>query len=111
MKPRRWFYQNWFILMFVGGIFAFAAWALIEPVLDDHISIQGPITKVNPFSLFGPTWTEDNKPMHLNVATRGSIEVAGHKVWLLEYTKMWVNGAAHPLTMNDVNVGKEVRVI
>src|SRR5688572_6636573 len=38
---RHWFYQSWFILMIVGGLGAFCAWAIQEPWYDDMLYTQG----------------------------------------------------------------------
>lgn len=43
----RWYYRNWFVFMVVGLIASIAAWALLEPFLDDHLYIQGIVTKVS----------------------------------------------------------------
>jgi hypothetical protein len=61
VKPRRWFYQSWFILMIAGGLFAFGAWALIEPYFDDAIYLQGPIQSANLRQPLDPYYTADDK--------------------------------------------------
>lgn len=42
-RQSRWYLQNWFIFMIVGGVSAFLAWAIIEPLFDDYIYMQGRI--------------------------------------------------------------------
>jgi len=41
-----WYYQNWFILGVVGMFGAIVAWAILEPIFDDYLYIQGKITSV-----------------------------------------------------------------
>ena len=45
---RKFYYQNWFILMFAGLVAAFIGWALIEQVFDDNAYIEGTIAEVKP---------------------------------------------------------------
>src|SRR4051812_22877830 len=108
VRPRRWFYQSWFILMLAAGLFAFSAWALIEPFFDDMIYLQGPIKNVNYTQPLDTNYTEDGQQMHLKIGGRGWIEVAGQKVWLIDQTKLWQNGKAKPFTAKDLKVGQEV---
>src|SRR5215475_10067247 len=46
-RTRKWYYQSWFVFMIVGGLGAFLAWAIIEPIFDDMPYIQGPISDIN----------------------------------------------------------------
>src|SRR4051812_252615 len=45
-RGRRWYYQNWFILMIAGLIAAFAGWCIVEPIFDDFPYIEGTINDV-----------------------------------------------------------------
>ncbi|MEJ0090906.1 MAG: FHA domain-containing protein [Limisphaerales bacterium] len=45
-RKNAWFYQNWFILAVVGMLGAIAAWAILEPVYDDSLYVQGKIASV-----------------------------------------------------------------
>lgn len=86
-RNHAWYYQNWFVLAVVGMLGALAAWAILEPMFDDYLYIQGKITAVN---------KSDNPPehIHLNGAgsnladeTAGSITINGETVFLLPATK------------------------
>ncbi len=59
-----WYMQNWFTFMLVGGLFAFIAWAIMEPFYDDHIYIQGTVTKI----VAAPNDAEDSdfREVHLD---------------------------------------------
>lgn len=46
-RRRAWYYQNWFVFGLVGLLGAIAAWALLEPMFDDYLYIQGTVTAVN----------------------------------------------------------------
>jgi hypothetical protein len=46
-RGKKWYYQNWLVLMVVGALGAFIAWAIIEPFYDDHLYLQGAITAVD----------------------------------------------------------------
>jgi hypothetical protein len=45
-KGRRWYYQNWFILMLAGMVAAFLGWAMIEPFFSDATYIEGTVQKI-----------------------------------------------------------------
>src|ERR1022692_5339125 len=42
-RGRKWYYQNWFVLMVVATLGALTAWAIIEPFFDDLLYFQGVI--------------------------------------------------------------------
>lgn len=44
---RKWYYQNWFVLMFAGLLAAVAGWALIEPLVSDLLYIEGNIREIH----------------------------------------------------------------
>lgn len=39
----RWYYQSWFTLMLAGGVAAFLAWAVIEPLYSDSVELRGAV--------------------------------------------------------------------
>lgn len=45
-RKRSWFYQNWFVFALVGTVGAAAAWAILEPIFDDRIYLQGAVTEI-----------------------------------------------------------------
>src|SRR3954466_323449 len=53
-SSRRWYYQNWFLLMMVGAFGAFVVWAAIEPFMEDMFYLQGPITAIDSDDLMPP---------------------------------------------------------
>jgi hypothetical protein len=42
-RSRRFYYQNWFVFMIAGALFAFAGWVIMEPFFDDMLYIQGKV--------------------------------------------------------------------
>lgn len=46
-RGRKWYYQTWFVLMIVGMLGALTAWAIIEPLFDDHLYFQGAISAID----------------------------------------------------------------
>src|SRR5689334_3815079 len=46
-RGKKWYYQNWFVLMLAGALGAFIAWAIIEPFFDDHLYLQGAIEGID----------------------------------------------------------------
>ncbi|MEI8195233.1 MAG: FHA domain-containing protein [Phycisphaerae bacterium] len=43
---RKWYYQNWFVLMLAGLIAAIVGWALVEPLITDMPYIEGTIKDI-----------------------------------------------------------------
>ena len=77
VRSRRWFYQNWFILMIAGGVFAFAAWALIEPYFDDMVWLQGKITNTAIARSVQTDIDVRGDIKHVSLPTKGWIEFDG----------------------------------
>src|SRR5258706_217743 len=46
-RGRKWYYQNWLVLMLVGTLGALTAWAIIEPFYADYLYLQGPIASID----------------------------------------------------------------
>jgi hypothetical protein len=82
-----WFYQNWFVLAVAGMLGAVTAWAMLEPVFDDFLYIQGNITSVTDPAdmpdLAGALGDKSN----LQDACVGMVTVNGENILLLHETK------------------------
>jgi hypothetical protein len=80
-----WYYQNWFVLMLVGGLAAFAAWGLLEPSYSDEIRFQGVIDSVDMESRL-PSFVEtgDSTWLTFRHASAGSVLMNGQLIWLFE---------------------------
>src|SRR6185436_6021285 len=114
-RGRVWFYQSWFLLLIVGGVAAFTAWALIEPYFSDSIYWQGEIQKIDR----GDSVLEaivSNKRSR-NVAREefgepaGSVTIRGQKIYLTHGTRNLVKGHGKGyLDVDDIQVGQEIGV-
>ncbi len=91
---RAWYYQNWFVFMVVGGLAAFAAWAVIEPYFNDHGYVQGKIQHVDPNG-FGPG-------VLLNVPILGSLQVGSTEILILRGIKVQDHGKLQPIKDLDM---------
>jgi hypothetical protein len=49
---KKWYLQNWFVLLIAGTVAAFLGWAMIEPIFDDMVYVEGNVTEAHPG---GPT--------------------------------------------------------
>jgi hypothetical protein len=79
-----WYYQNWFILGVVGMFGAIVAWAILEPIFDDYLYIQGKITSVGDSSAISHARGNDSD---LQDRSTGSVIVNGETILLLPETK------------------------
>jgi hypothetical protein len=97
-KGRRWYYQNWFVLMLAGFLAAFLGWAMIEPVFDDLAYIEGTVRTLTP-----------GNDGHAQVL--GHVTVGNQPYLLLTVTRTrnaagkWV-----PFTMDDIRPGQYVGI-
>ena len=85
-RGRKWFYQNWFIFMLVGVLGAVVAWAIVEPVFDDMLYLQGAITEIDDTDRL-PTLDGSKLPKELDFAFQGSVTINGQKVHLVRGIK------------------------
>ncbi len=79
---RRWYFQNWLLFSIVGGLAAFAAWLLIEPVFEDYFYVQGAIEEINSSDLMTPEIAQSVPSDEMLVFARGWVRVNGQRVWL-----------------------------
>ncbi len=79
-----WYYQNWFILAVVGMLGAIAAWAILAPIFDDYLYLQGKITSVSDTG--GDSYRVGNDS-ELRVRYVGSVVVNGETILLLPRTR------------------------
>ncbi len=106
-----WYYQNWFVFMLVGGLAAFAAWALIEPIFNDLEYLQGSLEQVGVAENAGQIPLGDGQAMEVRIPLSGSVVVDGQPVWLLSDTRMISpDGSMATLDPADLQLGKEVGV-
>ena len=95
---RAWYYQSWFILLFIGGLAAFGAWAIVEPFFDDYNYFQGEIEKTSDNDSFLAELLGDQpvEPAVLREfgAPAGSITIRGEKIFLTIGTRELANGRA-----------------
>src|SRR5947209_1130384 len=96
-RGRRWYYQNWFVFTLAGLAAAAAAWALVEPFMEDCLHIQGKITAI------------DTTPSTSGLPIQGSITVNKDKVFLLDNTRyLGKKRGEAGVDINTLKVGDEV---
>ena len=107
----RWYYRNWFVFMIAGGVGAFAAWALLEPMFDDFIYHQGIVEQVDWSDRLPAALQTGDHDAELASLVVGTIVVGDERVWLTYRTAMRMpDGAWGPLDAKAVTVGREVGV-
>jgi hypothetical protein len=107
-RTRAWYYQNWFVFGLVGIIGALVAWALIEPMFNDLLYIQGPVTAVSDSEDLGPSHlrTQRENIFSENV---GAITIKGEKILMLPGTKeLTTDKGARRVPPGSVSVGDEI---
>lgn len=110
-RGRRWYYQNWFVLMVVAGLAALAAWAILEPFFADMLYIQGTVTGVDPHAVLHDISLPGGQFLEIRFPTRGSFSVDGRKLWLLEQTyRLEPRGGTAELDPADVQLGRHIGV-
>ncbi|MCS7303752.1 MAG: FHA domain-containing protein [Thermoguttaceae bacterium] len=109
---RKWYYQNWFVFMVVGCISALVAWAIIEPLFDDMLYIQGPLGQIESTGGERPRINHGLHYIELQIPTTGWIQVQGHpKIWTFAFTKQLLpDGSIAPLDLKQLKEGQTVGV-
>ena len=105
-----WYYQSWFVLMFVGGLAAFAAWGILEPQFDDEIRFQGVIDTVEMDARL-PDFIEtgDSAWLTFRRASVGRVKVNGQPIWLFENTRFKApDGSWQHLDPSSLYTGERV---
>lgn len=80
----RWYLQNWFVLMVIGSVMAFLAWALLEPYFDDSHYIQGQIDRMDTLMPLPNVVDVGGEYVEIFAPARGWVEINGERVWLLQ---------------------------
>ena len=106
---RAWYYQNWFVLMLVGGLAAFAAWAVIEPFFSDHAYLQGKIEQVHRAPVGARTAIVDGAPVELDIPVLGALELCDTRIWILRGTRIFERGEWR--TVKDMDAFKAGQTI
>jgi len=81
---RRWYLQSWFVFMLAGLLASLVSWAILEPMLEDMIYLQGPIEKMQAFTGLESDSPEANK---LLSAIQGTITINGEEIMVLAGAK------------------------
>ena len=110
-RGRKWYYQNWFVFLFVGGVAAFAAWAIIEPFFDDMLYFQGEVEKVNLLDSTPGLDTKDLDARKLLDLGFGSVVIRGERIFLFKGTKeIRPDGSKAPLDRTTIKRGETLGV-
>jgi hypothetical protein len=83
-RRRKWYSQNWLVLALAGGFGAFIAWAILSPIFDDQLYIQGPITELKLDETLLYHVSLGSEAVDLRHAIVGSCRINGQRVMLLE---------------------------
>ena len=93
-RGKKWYYQNWLVLMVVGAVGAFTAWAMIEPFFDDHLYLQGAIAAVD---------------VDTDQGLFAKLKIRGETVYVLSTTKeIAKDGGKHRVDLDSLRVGEVV---
>ncbi len=99
-----WYRRNWLVLSVAGLTGALAAWALIEPVFDDLLYVQGPIEQVE-LEARSERLPGEGQSFEL----QGWLRLRGTTIWVPVGAKaIGPDGARSPLDLNDLRLGEEV---
>jgi hypothetical protein len=110
-RGRAWYYQNWLVFMIVGALGAIAAWALLEPLFDDMIYFQGPITAVDTTDRLPGRIADGDQSVKLRAAVVGSVTIKSEKILLLRGSKeIKPDGSMGRLDLDELKTGETVGV-
>lgn len=108
---KRFVYQSWFLLGLVGAVFAFFAWAVIEPRFDDYAYAQGTITDLHMAGPDGESVPIEHRGRMVTVPVQGTVTVNGEKLWVFQLTKeLRPDGSKPYLDLARLRVGQTVGV-
>lgn len=99
---RAWYYQNWFVLMLVGALGAFIAWAVIEPYFGDSAYLQGKIQRIERAAVGQKTISDNGEEVPVDRPVLGMLELQGTEIWILRGTRIQEDGETRSLK----NLGK-----
>jgi hypothetical protein len=110
-RGRKWYYQNWLVLMCAGSLGAIVAWAILEPYLEDLIYFQGAITAVDPEDKLPRRLAEANRILELRTQTRGSLVIRDQKIHLVAGAReLLPDGTQERLDPESLEPGETVGV-
>lgn len=106
-RKRNWFFQNWFILGAVGMLGAIAAWAIMEPMFDDMLYLQGEVTAVDDLEVLPGSRRSKNAGADFQIFA--SLTIKGEKILLLPTTKeILSDGSRKRLKAGALAVGDKI---
>lgn len=82
-RRRKWYYQNWLLFMVAGALGALTAWAILEPVYDDQLYVQGPVSAFNPSDILSERIVNNDQVLRLLDSVEGAITINGEKIHFL----------------------------
>ena len=82
-RRRKWYFQNWLVLALAGAAGALVAWAILEPIFDDQLYVQGPIAQLNLNDTLPDRIVEGDQALELGRGVDGSLQINGEKIHLL----------------------------
>jgi hypothetical protein len=105
----KWYYRSWFVLMVTGLLFAFAAWALIEPFFEDSLYVQGPVERMSVGSEVPRQRISDVDGFEMSVANQGWVQVRGEKIYISSVADHFqTTGSEGYFSLDHVEVGHEI---
>lgn len=107
---RKWYFQNWLVLGLAGAIGAIVAWALLEPVFDDQIHVEGTIENLNLADWLPAHLDLGDQTFQLNRGTEGSFTINGETIHLLDNVRDLRPGGPRPLDRSTLHNGDYIGV-
>lgn len=107
-RRNRWWFQSWFLLMLAGMMAAFLAWAIIEPVFDDLVTVRGRINKIELFSEPTELLTKRNNGKDITLSLCGTMNVRGQEVVIGGNTRSLASNCS--IELNRLQEGNIVEI-
>lgn len=108
-RGRRWYYQNWFVLAMAAGSAALAAWAVLEPFVNDHQYLQGPIESIQRDAQPSDISLGGGQVFHITAPTVGSLVLKGETIWILrEFGQVQPDGKIASFDPSLLREGQQV---
>jgi len=109
--PRAWYYQNWFVFMVAGAIAALLAWAVLEPVFDDFLYVQGPIQDMDLDEPMPSRFTSGDLYLEPLSGGKGWVKVQGERIWLAVGTReIPPDSRQRDLRTDELEIGQRIAV-
>ena len=100
---RKWYFQNWLVLGLAGTVGAIVAWALLEPVFDDEVYVEGRIQAFNASDWLPAQLALGEQTFRMNQGTAGSFRINGELIHLLENARDIGPGGTKPLDLSTLH--------